>query len=85
MILLDVATQPKTSALLPAGPHVAPVGATAKKPRPSEPVISRRGDGEIGVTFAGAGAPSAMVTCVPAGTATVPPAVAVTCRVPSST
>src|SRR3989442_13387671 len=63
MILLDVATQPKTSALLPAGPHVAPVGATAKKPRPSEPGISRRGDAGVAVRTAGPGVRPATVNC----------------------
>src|SRR5688572_25241165 len=70
-ILLADATQPKISALLPVGPHAAPVGETARKPSPADPVISRRAVGGIGVGLAGAGAPSAIVTCVPAGTVTL--------------
>ena len=38
----------------------------------------------IGTGLTGAGAPSAIVTCAPAGTVTVPPALAVTWSAPSS-
>ena len=84
LILSPVATQPKISDFEPAGPQAAPLGETARKLSPVVAPISRRGEGGIGVGAAGAAAPSAIVTCIPAGTVTTPPAVAVTCRAPSS-
>ena len=84
-ILFGVATHPKISAFVPNGPHAAPLGEIARKLRPALEVTSIRGDAGIGVALAGACAPSAIVTWVPAATVTVPPAFAVTCSVPSST
>src|SRR3989442_6592421 len=51
MILLDVATQPKTSALLPAAPHGAPGGRAPQKPGAGGAGHQRRGQGAGGAPF----------------------------------
>src|SRR5258706_11420027 len=81
---LPFTRQPGISALLPAEPQLSPDGAMSAYPSPATPVRRRVGPGGIGAAAAGAGWFVFTVTCVPAGTAVVPPAFAVIESSPSS-